>query len=129
MEASGISPDIEEFIRRSIHSAEQLEILLLLHAEKRAWTPEQVNAHIRSSLDSVKKRLAQLVALELAKLSDDASAICYAPKTEALDSLVNRLASSYHERRIRILELIYSKPIDPLQTFSDAFKLKPHTHG
>lgn len=129
MDASGISPDVEEFIRKSIHSAEELEILLLLHGERKAWTPQQVNTRICSSLDSVRRRLAQLVSSGLAEFTEGSREIRFAPKTAALDGLTTRLASAYQQRRIRVLELIYSKPIDPLQTFSDAFKLKPTTHG
>jgi hypothetical protein len=48
----------------------------------------------------------------------------YGPAQADLNSLVERLAAIYHERRVTIITLIYSKPHTQVQAFADAFKLR-----
>ena len=41
-----------------------------------------------------------------------------------LDQAVVRLAKDYAERRVTVITLIFSKPVDKLRTFADAFRLR-----
>jgi hypothetical protein len=44
--------------------------------------------------------------------------------TPALDAAVAQLAKDYAERRVSVITLIFSKPVDKLRTFADAFRLR-----
>ena len=41
-----------------------------------------------------------------------------------LDELVGSLEKVYEERRVSVITLIYSKPVDKVRTFADAFRLR-----
>ncbi len=41
-----------------------------------------------------------------------------------LDELIGRVATEYQERRVGVISLIYSKPLNKVQTFADAFRLR-----
>jgi hypothetical protein len=48
----------------------------------------------------------------------------YAPTQPALAESVRQLALLYGERRVSVIEQIYAKPADPLQSFADAFRIR-----
>lgn len=128
---TGIPPEVESFVHQYIDSLEELEVLLLLHAERtRSWTPEQMHERIRSSVVSVTKNLAALMVFGVAEAAADVpGGYRYAPKSESLNRAITGLAEAYAQRRARVIELIFSKPSERLRGFSDAFKLKKDRDG
>ncbi len=40
------------------------------------------------------------------------------------DELIDRLSACYRERRVAMISLIYSKPMNKVQTFAEAFRLR-----
>jgi hypothetical protein len=48
----------------------------------------------------------------------------YAPRSAELDQVVGRVAEGYHERRVAVISLIASKPIENVKAFSDAFRIR-----
>jgi hypothetical protein len=46
----------------------------------------------------------------------------YAPRTDDLGQAVAQLAREYPVYRVSIVNLIFSKPIDKIRTFADAFR-------
>ena len=48
----------------------------------------------------------------------------FAPRNPATAALVQQLATDYADRRVSVIELIYAKPPDPIQSFADAFRLR-----
>ena len=112
-----------EFIDRYIDSVEQLEILLLLkETSPRSWTAPQINEKIQSHLASVQERLAGLCKMNLVACAGDVFA--YPGTDSSQDETVAKLASIYLKRRIRVIELIFSRPKNKLRDFSDAFKIR-----
>ena len=70
-------------------------------------------------------QFAELVARGLAAPATDApDAFRYAPIPPALDATLVQLAKDYAERRVTVITLIFSKPVDKLRTFADAFRLR-----
>jgi hypothetical protein len=101
-------------------------VLLLLkdHADQE-WTAESVSQTLYSTPSSVGKRLADLCGRGLlAAVEAPAGGYRYAPATPEKARLLDRVAEAYHERRVAVITLIYSKPHDQVQAFADAFKLR-----
>jgi predicted ArsR family transcriptional regulator len=125
---SGIPAEVERFIASHIKSIEQLEVLLLLSsAPEKNWSVASVYQVIRSSESSVRERLDELVAQGLVQTSA-ASATVYkfSPKDKAASDLVAELASAYKERRVKVVQTIYSPPAIPTaaEEFANAFKIR-----
>jgi hypothetical protein len=119
-----IPESVARLIATHIRSLEQLETLLLLagHPEKE-WSAEEVYSVIRSRPGSIAERLEELRGQGLLSVAADAR-YHYAPQVAETAAAMELLAQLYKERRVRIVEMIYSQPIDPLRGFADAFKFK-----
>lgn len=126
MAGDPISADVRRFISAYIDSVELLEVLLLLRASaEREWSADSVSGELRSNPASVAKRLTDLCERGLVSMRESAPPLyAYHPGTAELDSAVKGLAQAYAERRTRVIDLIFSKPIDTLRHFSDAFKFR-----
>jgi DNA-binding IclR family transcriptional regulator len=111
------------FVDRHIESLEHLEILLLLAAQDRSWSALEIFQKIQSSQASVEQRLQALVAAGLLT-KDERGLFRFAPKDEQTRQLVKDLADAYRTRRVRIIEAIYTRKTDAVQSFADAFKFR-----
>ncbi len=125
MRAGELPEAVLRFIVDRVDSVEQLEILLLLHRHpERAWNAESLARELRISAFSGGERLEDLMrAGLLARVDGSAHDFRYAPETPALDESVSGLATAYAKRRVTVINLIFSKPIDKIRTFADAFRL------
>lgn len=121
-----ISEEVRRFISEYIDSVELLEVLLLLRRDPtREWSAETVSREIRSNPTSVTTRLNNLRSRGLLSVREAPAPLYrYQPKTGELDLAIKGLAEAYAERQARVIDLIFSKPIDILRHFSDAFKFK-----
>lgn len=118
--------DVARFVRSSIDSVGQLEILLFLHEAKgEARSARQINDALRSSLSSVENRLGGLQnrGIVAAEGAGSERRYRFAPTHEETTRCVDRLADLYHDYRGRIIDLIFS-PRDQMRNFSDAFRIK-----
>lgn len=121
---SDLPPNIRDFITRHIVSVEELEILLLLQEGKeRDWSPTEINERLRSQEISISKWLDTLVALQLARQTPDGR-YQFAPASERLARETMAIADAYRERRIKVIELIFSQPTENLLEFVRAFELR-----
>lgn len=120
MSKDEIPDEVRKLIAEHIVSVEQLEILLLLRSRPgEGWTPEAVSELIRTSPSSAEKRLGDLTARGLASRSEGDGRYHYAGGR--WDHALEALARLYAERRYTVIELIFSKPIQNLRVYSDAF--------
>lgn len=127
MRESGLPEAVRRFIADHIDSVEQLEILLLLHHhhQGRTWTAEAVARELRIASVSAGERLEDLVQDSLlTRVGGDPMEYRYAPGSAMLDEAVKGLATAYAERRVTVINLIFSKPVDRIRTFADAFRLR-----
>lgn len=123
----GITEEVRGFINEHINAVEQLEVLLLLrNADSRAWSAADVARELRIDSHSAALRLDDLCARKLLTMDGAAPDLTYRyyPGTAELGRKVDGVAKAYAERRIRVINLIFAKPIDHIRTFADAFKLK-----
>jgi hypothetical protein len=116
--------DLLQFIRGSIRSVWNLELLLCLRRHSdRAWQADELVRELRASDFVVEEGLASLQAAGLVGAEAE-SAYRYAPASIALDKLVQQLDRHYQERPQSVTNAIFSAPNDTLRTFADAFRLK-----
>jgi hypothetical protein len=118
--------DLKRFIESHISSVAQLELLLLLRSDpEKTWTPEEAAKSLYTAADIVAGQLAELHQRGLlALLQNPGPAYRYLPTSPDLADLVSRLSEFYKERRVSVITLIYSQPLDKVRTFADAFRLR-----
>jgi hypothetical protein len=126
LSGSGVPEEVAAFIAEYIDSAEQLETLLLLHSRPdQEWDADAVARAIYTVPQSASRRLETLTELGLAHATGAAARTYrYAPRDPELDRRVQALASVYRERRVAVINQIYSGPQGAVQSFADAFKLR-----
>lgn len=126
MSQQQIPAEVQQFVAEYITSADQLDILLLLHSRpEEQWTARQVSEAVFTVPTSATLRLEQLAAAGL--LSSDGAAdprYQYSPMSPALRARMDALALAYRENRVGVIQLVFQKPVDPLKSFADAFRLR-----
>lgn len=113
MPDSGIPEAVERFLSAHVRSVEQLDVLLLLRATKdRDWSAAEVSREIGSSVASIQARLADLVSSGLlgVRVRDAEPIYRYEPPSEELRRLMDELALTYRQRRLRVICQIYAQP-------------------
>lgn len=114
-------PAFRTFVNKNITSVEQIEVLLILHANPdRVWTVSEISAILRSSPYAIESRMPGLIAAKLARSVEGGYQYAASGRAHAY---VETLQEEYCARRFSVIELVFSKP-DPLQSFADAFRLK-----
>jgi len=124
--------EVRQLVADHITSVEQLEILLLLRErEGEEWSAKRVSDEIRSSESSAQERLAALEESGLVRASAGHSeaAFRFEPSNARLRRAVELLAEAYSERRYTVIELIFSKPIDKLRVYADAFRFRKDSNN
>jgi len=118
-----ISADVQRFLADHIRSIAQLELLLMLHRERqRTWTIADAAKELYTAVSMTEPLLESLRAIGL--LSLQGGEYRYAPRSVSLDQVVGDLSQVYQQRRVTIVNLIYSAPVQKLQDFADAFRLR-----
>jgi hypothetical protein len=123
----GIPPHVAAFIAEQVDSVMQLELLLLLAARPdRAPVPADLAGELRIDAVWVEGQLRAMAGSGLLQVTDGAPPqFAYRPRTADLARTVADLARAYADRRVTVIGLIFSKPVDKLRTFADAFRLRP----
>jgi hypothetical protein len=124
---SGFSNELLAFIREHIHSIEQLEVLLMIRRRADVeWTPASVSEEMRTGVPSASTRMKDLESRGLLQSTKNGtqSSYRYAPRTPELESAVAELDRAYAERRYTIIDLIFSKPVDKIRVFAEAFRIR-----
>lgn len=113
------------FIKAHIDSVEQLEVLLLMRNDPaKAWSAQDVSRQLRSSAASASHRLEKLCALRLIIKVDQSDSYRYEPSSPELRDKVTALSEAYLVRRVTVIDLIFSNPVEKIKTLADAFKLR-----
>jgi hypothetical protein len=125
--ADDFPEEVRRFILETINSVEQLEVLLLLRREaEQDWSAAAVGQALSTSTAAAGMRLTDLTSRGFLAATSAGSETTYryasvAPERERL---VDLLATTYAERRVAVISLIYSKPNDQVRAFADAFRLR-----
>jgi hypothetical protein len=122
--AKEISEPVRRFIAQHVHSAAQLEVLLLLRAVPgREWSIHDVARAQVSTPDMAERMLEDLRARGLASGGGTAGRFRYAPP-DGLASVIDDLAEAYATRRVAVVGLIFSKPSSAVTGLADAFRIR-----
>ncbi|HEU4698292.1 MAG TPA: hypothetical protein VFS40_03880 [Gemmatimonadales bacterium] len=122
-----IPPEIDRFLAACIGSVEELELLLLLQEDPtRAWTADEAARALYSNPGSIAHRLARLHRSCLLVTEEGPGGHAryrFAPEDAPTTALVARLARIYRERRVAVITLLASRPLENIRAFTDAFRL------
>ena len=121
-----IPPRVQRFISMHIDSIEKLEVLLLLRARvDREWTARDVSQELRITEASAAARLEDLTVRRLLAVKEGSPPIYRFSPASAEDAQdVSDLQATYSTRRVSVISFIFSKPLDKVRGFADAFRLK-----
>ena len=121
-----IPNDVGQFIIVSIDSIAQLEALLLLRGSpNEEWSAHRVAKRLYISEEETAHLLARLRLEGLIALNNDKPPLYrYAPESDSLALIVDRLAETYSKHLVPVTNLVHSKPRSRVQEFADAFKLR-----
>jgi hypothetical protein len=116
--------DLREFLRHSLRSVWNIELLLWLHRHPgRSWLSHDLVRELRASDLVVSQGVVSLRQAGLIAAEAD-GAFRYAPASAGLDHLVMQLERVYRERPSAVTKALFSAPDNKLMTFADAFRLK-----
>lgn len=121
-----ISTNVRKLISDHIESVVQVEVLLLLHAQSsHPVDAREVATQLRVDPAWAQAQLDNLCQRGLLQCSNStARQYHYQPQSADLDAAVAGLAHAYADRRVSVINLIYSRPADPIRNFADAFRLR-----
>jgi hypothetical protein len=116
-------PGLRQFIENHLESVPQLESLLLLRQDaQRAWSAADVGKALYIPEDMASSLLNDFVRRGFAATVPPEGRFAYRIRDKETDALIATLMSVYQERRVAVISLIYSKPLNKVQTFADAFR-------
>jgi hypothetical protein len=117
---------VQRFIAKHIDSIEKLEVLLLLRARaERDWNARDVSLELRITEPSALARLEDLTARRLLeKRGTTPPTYHFRPESAEDGEDVSELQATYSTRRVSVISFIFSKPLDKVRGFADAFRLK-----
>jgi DNA-binding IscR family transcriptional regulator len=121
-----LSARVCQFIDQNIESLAELETLLLMRRDPQSSCDA---ADIAKALYISTEQAGRLLA-DLARrgmiVSTEAHATRYSLNSSNAnsDAAIAEVALAYEERRVAVISLIYSKPLNKVQTFADAFRLR-----
>jgi predicted ArsR family transcriptional regulator len=121
---NGIAEPVRRFLSAHISSIEQLEVLVLLRTTaSREWSAAEVSRELGSSVMSIQDRLGDLAARGILVVREAGPQLVYryAPASDETRAIIDGLAQAYRERRLTVVNLIYSRPASDARVFSEAF--------
>jgi hypothetical protein len=119
------SNDLKQFVAQHVESLAQLETMLLLHRDaQRQWTCVELARELYLSPDVCQTIVLDLERRRLAVRDETGERFRYAAVDAHVDRLVAQLADVYRDRRVAVITEIYSRPLNKVQTFADAFRLR-----
>jgi hypothetical protein len=123
---AAIPPRVQRFISTHIDSIEKLEVLLLMRARAdREWSALEVSQELRITEASATARLEDLTGRRLLVQRDGRPASYrFSPANSEDAQDVSELQATYSTRRVSVISFIFSKPLDRVRGFADAFRLK-----
>ncbi|NOJ92925.1 hypothetical protein D7W82_34030 [Corallococcus sp. CA049B] len=126
MTDAGLSSRVQRFLTTHIDSIEKLEVLLLLRARtERAWNAPAVALELRITEASAARRMAELKTGGLLLQDGEAQdAYRFSPGRSEDVQATAELAAAYSARRVSVISFIFSRPMDRVRGFADAFVLK-----
>jgi DNA-binding IclR family transcriptional regulator len=123
MPESGLPADVEQFIAEYIRTIENLEVVLAVaSAPQGEASASEVFSRVRSSEASVRERLDELAAEGVLTREGDRYRV--STRNPAQSNTIMELGRAYRERRVRVIQTIYSDRRRAMRALSDAFRFR-----
>jgi len=124
IKASSIADDVRRFVLTSIPSIPYLEAMLLLRNEEGSgWDNRVLAQRLYLSEKIAAGLLSDLQEAGILRAEGDAPTLYfYAPESEGLRDIIDRVAAAYSAHLVEITNLIHSTSARKAQHFADAFK-------
>jgi len=120
-----IPSELQALIERCFPSLGHLEAICLLHrSPDRGWSIQEVARELYIAAEMTNHQLQDLTRHGFLQFDSGADTFRYAPQTAEVAASLDALVKLYQERRVTVISLIYSKPVNNVQTFADAFRLR-----
>jgi predicted ArsR family transcriptional regulator len=121
-----IPPRVQRFISTHIDSIEKLEVLLLMRSHaSREWSAREVSQELRITEASASARLEDLAARRFLVMKEGSPpSYRFSPASLEDEQDISALQETYSMRRVSVISFIFSKPLDKVRGFADAFRLK-----
>ena len=117
-------PELDQFIASNIHTVEEVEILALLsRSPDTFWSADAVAQRLSLKPDLVAARCRDLQRRGLLRAGESGPVYRFAPADDKVRQQVLELVDAYNDRRISVINSIYSANLTRLRSFADAFKL------
>ncbi|HET7460142.1 MAG TPA: hypothetical protein VFJ82_02795 [Longimicrobium sp.] len=120
-----IPEEIQRFLADHVASAEELDALMLLHAQRdRAWTPEALSQALFSVPQSAALTLERLEAKGLAEAAGGTPPAWRYAATGEADDRIAALGGVYRANRAAVIKHLFARRVDPVRSLADAFRLR-----
>lgn len=121
--SSRLSPEVRTLIRRHVHSVGELELLVMLHAERdRRWGVAEICEALGCPTSWA---VAQLEAMARAGLLERTDGNWhFSPATAELERATAALQEAFRLQSREVVRFVFSTPGRDLQEFSDAFRVR-----
>jgi hypothetical protein len=117
-----LDADLLSFIRSTVRSTWTLELLVHLRKDSaKTFTQEELVRELRSTPALIGRGVLELQAAHLIECFNG-NRCRYQPATPELDQMCERLARSYAERPVAVINAIIQSPAERRQSFADAFR-------
>ena len=124
MTDQSLPPEVLELIARQVESMEQLETLLLLHAEPgRSFTAADIAERLTLEPASAARTADLLEGRHLLERGAAPDSWRYAAGT-TFHAAVESLAHAYRTRPVTLIKAVYERPVGALRSFSEAFRIR-----
>lgn len=121
----GLRNELRELIASTIDSLETLEIVSLLRRSSQTfWAPPAIADRLNIGEHVARAKLEMLHARAVVTVGEQTIAYRYRPADERVERLIDELLTAYNERRVAVINAIYSANLERLRAFSDAFRVK-----
>ena len=125
MSEDAIQPQVRALVADHIDSVVQAEILALLHLlPEREISADDVGRELRIDTAWAAAQLDHLCQRGLIACDREAARYKAGATTPELEDAVRGLVKAYSDRRVTLISMIFSKPIDKLRSFADAFRIR-----
>ena len=124
MEPADLPADVIQFIRDRIDSVAELEALLLLFSEQRAWSVTELTQRLYVTPQAAAAALGALGRRGL--VTAEQQGYRFDRRNEALPQ-VEHLREAYRNRLTQVTRLIHAKPSAAVRNFARAFDIKGKT--
>ena len=115
-----------DFLAQHIDSVLELEVLLLLRSDpQKRWTADTLADTLKIDARRADEYLRKFSTAAIFARSDQpVPEYFYAPSNPQLDQTIQTVADAYASHRVRVIGLIFSKPVSTLKSFADAFRIR-----